>query len=273
MILMGRSLQIAIIAMSTILASNLRAAEPKPSPKLQPQSRPAARRPGPSNRLRRTPRPNPGERGTTHEGANDGERELGNNGHGNGQLLHDLYHINPKGAQKTAPQLKTLYLQGSSNVQRHIHDSTHWSHWHHLHHAWVWGAYAYLPQPNVVVGVPSGNSLDVKNGAGIVQRVRLAGVGAPQPSQPLFSESQTSLAGLANGRNVRVVHVGVDSDGAIAAQVFLDSGEYLNEKQISNGFAWNAVDDGIDVTLSTAEQKAQDGGLGLWGQDYLPAIN
>jgi endonuclease YncB( thermonuclease family) len=267
---MGRSLQIAIVAMSTVMASDLRAAEPKPSPKLQPQSRPAARRPGPPNRPRRTPRPNPGERG---KGENDGERELGNYGHGNGELLHDLYHINPKGAQKMPPQLKNSYLQGASNVQRQIHDSKHWRHWHHLHHAWLWGVYAYLPQPNVVVNVPSGNSLNVKNGAGIVQRVRLAGVGAPQPSQPLFSESQASLAGLANGQNVRVVHVGVDFDGAIAAKVFLDSGEYLNEKQISNGFAWNDVDDGIDVILSAAEQKAQGDGLGLWGQDYLPAIN
>jgi endonuclease YncB( thermonuclease family) len=274
--IMGRPLQIALVVTSTILVSSLWAAEPKAAPKAQPKQRlatPKATRPARPFRPSPRPNPNPGGRGPQHPGGDNIEN--GGKGHFNDQNLQNLYHISPKGPQRTAPQLKNLVLKDASKVQRHIHDSKQWHGWHHLHHAWVWGVYGILPanQGNVVVGVPSGNTLAVRNGAGIVRNVRLAGVGAPLPNQPSFSESRATLASLANGRHVRVFRVGQDFDGTIAAKVLLDSGEYVNEKQVSTGFAWNAVDDGFDATLAAAEQTAQAVGRGLWGGDYLPAFN
>lgn len=91
------------------------------------------------------------------------------------------------------------------------------------------------------------------------------------PGQAFFSESRENLDGIANGQHVRVFQMGIDPDGAIFGQVFLDSGEYVNEKQISHGMAWYAVDDGLDDNLAAAEQGGQGSGLGMWGGDYSAA--
>ena len=67
---------------------------------------------------------------------------------------------------------------------------------------------------------------------------------------------------------LRVFQAGSDFDGTIVAQVFLDSGVYLNERQIQEGMAWNAVDDGYDLNLSGAEESAQTAAAGIWGGDF-----
>ena len=73
----------------------------------------------------------------------------------------------------------------------------------------------------------------------------------------------------ANGQYVRVFGVGTDFNGAIIGQVFLrDSGVNLNEQQIRDGMAWNAVEDGFDPSLARAEEEAQTAGAGLWTGDY-----
>ncbi|HUE17337.1 MAG TPA: thermonuclease family protein [Planctomycetaceae bacterium] len=179
-------------------------------------------------------------------------------------------HPNMKGPQRSNAVLKAALTTHSSKVEQHLHNSAHWHHWRH---AWAWGVYAYLPTnaSNMVVGVPSGNTLSVTSAAGGTQRVRLAGVGAPVVGQAFFSESQGNLEALANGQHVRVFPVGTDVDGAVVAQVFLDSGLYLNERQIQSGMAWNAVDDGFDPSLAGAEEVAQSGGAGMWGGDYSAA--
>jgi endonuclease YncB( thermonuclease family) len=255
---MGHRFLIVAFVTSTLLISDLEAGQPKPPP------RPAPSRPPVPPPVRRQPDPvRPDHSG----GANNG---AGNNGRSSGEHPRSIYHINPNGPQKTPPVLKTFVLKNASKVERHLHNSNRLHHWHQN---WVWGVYAYLPayQTNTVVGVPTGNSVAVSNGIGTVQRVRLAGVGAPMPGQALFSESRENLDGIANGQHVRVFQVGIDPDGAIVGQVFLDSGEYVNAKQISQGMAWYAVDDSLDDNLAAAEQGAQGSALGMWGGDYSAA--
>jgi endonuclease YncB( thermonuclease family) len=180
-----------------------------------------------------------------------------------------LHHLNMKGPQHlAAPVLRSQVLKGTSKVQQTLHHHEHGHQWHYRHgFPWVWGVYGYLPlsSANIVVGVPSGNSLNV---SGLSQRVRLAGVGAPAIGQAFFAESKESLEALASGQHVRVFPVGTDFDGAMVAQVFLDSGTHLNEQQIRSGMSWNAGEDGFDPTLANAEQQAQMNGSGLWGGDY-----
>jgi endonuclease YncB( thermonuclease family) len=189
-----------------------------------------------------------------------------------GHPLGPYHQLNRKGPQQTAPMLKSLVMKEATKVQQQLYHSRHWHHWYHLHHAWAWGVYGYVAgsSPTTVVGVPSGNSLSVTNAAGVPQRVRLAGVGAPVVGQALFSESRDNLDSIANGKQVRVVAVGTDFDGAMVAQVFLNSGDYVNEMQVRSGLAWNAVDDGFDMTLAGAEESAQMSGAGMWNGDYAP---
>jgi len=188
---------------------------------------------------------------------------------GSGQVGHPTVHPNMKGPQPSHPFLKTDFMARSSKIQQRLHYSGHWQHWHHH---WVWGTYAYLPvnTANMVVGVPSGNTLSV---SGIAPTVRLAGVGVPGPGNgQAFFSSRDNLNALANGKYVRVFQVGTDFDGNMVAQVFLkENGLYLNEQQIHNGMAWNWAEDGFDPSLAVAEEEAQMAGAGLWTGDYADA--
>jgi endonuclease YncB( thermonuclease family) len=169
--------------------------------------------------------------------------------------------------------LRSLAMKEASKVQNHLYHSHHWHHWYHLHHAWLWGVYAYAPASTTtsVVSVPNGNSV-VVNGPTGTTRVRLAGVGAPMAGQALFSESRDSLDSIANGQQVRVFQVGVDFDGTMVGQVFLNSGDYVNAMQVRSGFAWDAVEDGYDMTVAAAEEEAQMAGAGFWSGDYAAAF-
>lgn len=181
-----------------------------------------------------------------------------------------LQHPSMRGPQHANAVLRAEMLSHWSRVQQHLYSAAYWHHWHHWHHAWMWGVYGWLPanSSNLVVGVPSGNTLSVTNAGGVAQRVRLAGVASPLAGQAFFSESQEHLSELANQKHVRVFQTGVDPDGSIVAQVFLrDSGVYLNERQIRDGMAFNTVDDGAAPTLASAEEEAQGARAGLWSTD------
>jgi endonuclease YncB( thermonuclease family) len=141
-----------------------------------------------------------------------------------------------------------------------LHHHHHWW-WHH----WAWGYWplgAYGMAGNVV-GVPSGDSLLVNNGAGQTQRVRLFGVSAPT-SGPVALQSQQHLARL-QGKFVHVHSVSSDPDGSTVAKVFY-AGSYVNQDQIASGMAVNSLDHGLDQTLANAEQTAQEEGKGMWAE-------
>ena len=190
----------------------------------------------------------------------------------NGHLANPYQGLNRKGPQPTSPMLRSMVTKEGSKVQNHLYHSQHWHHWYHLHHAWAWGVYAYAPAntTNTVTSVPNGNSVMVSGPNGTT-RVRLAGV-APMGGQALFSESRDSLDSIANGQAVRVFQVGTDFDGTMVGQVFLNSGDYVNAMQVRSGFAWDAVEDGFDMTVAAAEEEAQMAGAGFWGGDYAPAF-
>jgi len=172
------------------------------------------------------------------------------------------------GPHRANAVLKAEVLAHSSKVQQHLQLARHWHHWHQH---WVWGANFYVPvhTAGLVVGVPSGNTLSVTNAAGVAQPVRLFGVAAPLPGQAFFSESKENLSEQALQRYVRVFQVGVDPNGVMVGQVFLqDTGTDLSEKQIRDGMAWNLVDDGFSPNLVNAEESAQTARAGLWSDDY-----
>jgi endonuclease YncB( thermonuclease family) len=254
---MGRRFFCAVVVTLSLLVSHIEAGKPAPRPAAPHVAAPHV-----------NPTPNPA---TSHF----------NNAPHNVQQPHNAGHpatpgFIPNGPQRVNPALKTQMLKDAPRVQQGLAHVHHWHHWHHWHnwHGWAWGIYPYLPlnYGNMVVGVPSGNTLSVTNASGIARRVRLAGVGAPVAGQAMFSESRDNLDALANGRHVRVFDVGTDFDGTIVAQVFLDSGVYLNERQLRDGMAWNSVEDGYDQSLASAEETAQTGGAGMWGADYSAAF-
>jgi endonuclease YncB( thermonuclease family) len=251
---MGHRFLIAVVIASIGLVSAVAANRPvpKPAPKAKPVA-PHFVAPHVAPTLPAQVHPSTGHPNTIHQ-----------------VLAHPIVHPNMKGPQRSHPFLKTDFMARSSKIQQRLHESGHWRNWHHH---WIWGTYAYLlpgNTANTVIGVPSGNTLSI---SGIPATVRLAGVGAPGlgNGQAFFS-SRDSLDGLANGKLVRVFQVGVDLNGNVVAQVFLqDNGAYLNEQQIHSGMAWNSAEDGFDPSLAVAEEEAQMAGAGLWNGDYAEA--
>jgi endonuclease YncB( thermonuclease family) len=106
----------------------------------------------------------------------------------------------------------------------------------------------------------NGQSTDPEN----LIRVRLAGVAAPLAGQPFFSASRDHLAAMANGKQVRVIKVGVDPDGATVAQVFVASGASVNYRQVRDGMAFQSFNDGCASALHAALESAMTSRTGIW---------
>jgi endonuclease YncB( thermonuclease family) len=123
-----------------------------------------------------------------------------------------------------------------------------------------------------VVGVYDGDSVTCLDEAGQQQKVRLAGIDAPESSQDHGRDSREALAGMVFGRTVEVVDAGRDANGAWLGRLSVD-GQDVNRQMVATGNAW-ADPSAVDPTLAAAQSAAQASRLGLWAQpDPTPPWN
>jgi endonuclease YncB( thermonuclease family) len=130
----------------------------------------------------------------------------------------------------------------------------------------------------IVVGVPDGNTLDVRDARGRVRRVQLAGVRAPIRGQPFAVTSRASLAHLAAHRRIWVDwyrrsgecrHPAFPGACRLVGKAFL-LGTDLGLKQLERGLAWHDVRQLGDQSLadrglySETEEHARIERRGLW---------
>lgn len=115
-----------------------------------------------------------------------------------------------------------------------------------------------------VVGVYDGDTVTCLDEAGQQQKVRLAGIDAPESSQDYALASREALAGFVFGRTVEVVDTGRDANGALLGTVFVD-GQDINRQMVATGNAW-ADPAAVDPSLAAAQADAQTRSLGLWAQ-------
>ncbi|HXY35927.1 MAG TPA: thermonuclease family protein [Planctomycetaceae bacterium] len=191
--------------------------------------------------------------------------------HGNGKHTPDgpgsawpgIGKNRPFGTFKTVPKMLSA-IEHEMLARR--------QHWHPR----VWdrarGWYAWLPGyvAGTVTNVPKGDTITVLDNAGQPRTMRLFGTVAPEVAQPFGLQSQQNLANLVQGKVVQVRNVGTDSNGNPVAVVYY-GGTYLSLEQISEGLAWNFVDDGYAEDLAAAEADASAEGKGIWSQDYAEA--
>jgi endonuclease YncB( thermonuclease family) len=128
----------------------------------------------------------------------------------------------------------------------------------------------------VVVGIADGDTLTILDDRKIQYRVRLAGIDAPERSQPFGKASKLSLSGLAFRRTAEVQVTKLDRYGRLVGKVIVDDRDLCRE-QIRLGYAWlyahyqgelSPVD---RVLYSRAMQEAKAGQRGLWaGRDPQP---
>ena len=119
----------------------------------------------------------------------------------------------------------------------------------------------------VVDAVHDGDTVTLKYGSGQM-KVRLAGIDAPELSQPYGVESRAALRESVLGKQVQVETLRNDRYGRIVGKVLLE-GVDINLKQILSGMAWVhdqylkelSKEDKVSYLESVAQSKAIPAGL------------
>jgi endonuclease YncB( thermonuclease family) len=120
-----------------------------------------------------------------------------------------------------------------------------------------------------VVGVTDGDTIRVLDASNTQHKIRLAGIDAPEKSQPFGQVSKRSLSDLVYDTEVKIEWTKRDKYGRIVGKVLVNDLD-VNLEQVKQGLAWHykkyqneqSVED-VEA-YSTAEQNAMDNRLGLW---------
>lgn len=97
---------------------------------------------------------------------------------------------------------------------------------------------------------------------------RLAGIDAPEKSQPFGREARDALAALLAEGPVLVETVGGDRyDRAIVTLTPTAGGPTLNARMVAAGMAWHYARYSDDAALAAAEKAARAASLGLWQEE------
>jgi endonuclease YncB( thermonuclease family) len=125
-----------------------------------------------------------------------------------------------------------------------------------------------------VVAVPDGNTLTLLDGNRHQHQIHLAGIDAPELSQPYGPRSRLRLSNLAFGRDARADCYNVDLYGRDVCTVYVH-GKDLGLAQLDAGLAWwyrkyaREQHPRDHAKYESAEDRAAAGRVGLW-QDKNP---
>jgi micrococcal nuclease len=114
-----------------------------------------------------------------------------------------------------------------------------------------------------VVRVIDGDRIDVLHD-GRPERIRLAGIDAPERGQPFGKEAKQVTSALAFHKAVTVNVRGRDSYGRIIGRVVLPDGTILNHELVKQGLAWQYRQSSRDGMLAVMETAARQSKRGLW---------
>lgn len=120
-----------------------------------------------------------------------------------------------------------------------------------------------------VVGVIDGDTIDVLDASKTVHRIRLAGIDAPEHSQPFGKRSKEHLSEIVFGKQVTVESNKTDRFERTVGKILVN-GIDANLSQVKSGFAWHyskyaKEQTALDRTIyAAAENSARLSRLGLW---------
>lgn len=120
-----------------------------------------------------------------------------------------------------------------------------------------------------VVRILDGDTVELLVGGLRTERIRLAGIDAPEKGQPFGTQARKRLASLCFQRDVKIRASKRDRYGRLLGRILAD-GEDLNRRMIQEGFAWHylqyAHEQPVDERTgdSRAEQEARTARRGLW---------
>jgi len=122
-----------------------------------------------------------------------------------------------------------------------------------------------------VVSVADGDTITVLTAARKSERIRLAGIDAPESKQAFGAVAKRSLSALVFGAEVLVEYTKRDRYGRIVGRVLRD-GRDAGLAQIEAGLAWHYLRyapeqaSGERTAYAQAERSARSGRRGLWAE-------
>jgi endonuclease YncB( thermonuclease family) len=120
-----------------------------------------------------------------------------------------------------------------------------------------------------VVGVTDGDTIVVQTAVHTRHTVRLAGIDAPEYTQPHGRKSRSNLAALVARKDVTIEYYKRDRWQRLVGKVLVD-GKDVNLKQLIDGYAWHfrrfrqEQDIAERQLYKSAERHARTQRLGLW---------
>jgi micrococcal nuclease len=116
-----------------------------------------------------------------------------------------------------------------------------------------------------VVKVYDGDTVTCLDDMNQQQKVRLAGIDAPEAGQDFGQVSRQALAGMVFGKTIEVVDDGRDRYGRWVGRLYTD-GIDVNQQMVATGNAWHYAAYSNDQTLAALQSQAQSQRIGLWSQ-------
>lgn len=101
--------------------------------------------------------------------------------------------------------------------------------------------------------IADGDSIELRVGLSL-ERIRLAGIDAPEYFQPFGREARDRLRELCDGQSVHAVVFGKDRHGRLLADVYVRD-RWVNGTMVADGHAWHF--DRWDKSLELAEFQAE----------------
>jgi endonuclease YncB( thermonuclease family) len=121
-----------------------------------------------------------------------------------------------------------------------------------------------------IMRVIDADTVEVKDSSEITHKIRLAGIDAPEVSQPGWAAADEYLRQVALLAPVYVTTTKLDRDGRLIGRIVTEDGILLNYALLAKGHAWfyreYADELGVEDRLlyEAAERTAKEKLLGLW---------
>jgi micrococcal nuclease len=123
-------------------------------------------------------------------------------------------------------------------------------------------AYAYRA---LVISVHDGDSVRIRSKQSGSERVRLAGVDAPELAQPLGLKARSVTEQLTLGQIVNIHERGHDRYGRVVADITTTRGVNVSHELVREGLAWwYEAFDPHDHELAKLQLEAHKRKIGIW---------
>lgn len=115
-----------------------------------------------------------------------------------------------------------------------------------------------------VIKIVDGDTYDILLDNKITQRIRMAGIDAPERRMPFYQVAKDYLGKLCFNQIVTIRKTSIDRNGRWIAKTFLSDNREVGLLMIEAGYAWHFKRYSSELDLVKAEKWARNKRSGLW---------